>query len=368
MRTGKLAEPVRKRSVLRQLNKDKNRAEKLYGTDCIAVGMHGAQFSGEATQECKGAAAGFGQMVIVAPDMVPGSEGRPQRLGTAAVNSLLAAGAEPQMLLVQGVLPESYEEADLQRDMKQIAAAAREAGQSLEEAGGAQNVADQEQAVLSAMTDFGLQVMAGQLEVSASVQKPHYIINGIGWRAGEEQFFRPGQELVLTKWIALGGTAALAETFEEKLHSRYPFSLIDRAKEFEKLTSAARDARAISHFGAAPMHALGQGGIFGALWEMAEHAGVGLEVDLKKIPVKQETIEICEFFDINPYELYSAGSLLVGTDRAEALVAELAGLGIPASVIGRVTDGNDRLIRNGEDCRFLDRPQQEEWYRKIENK
>lgn len=358
MRTGKLAEPVRKRSVLRQLNKDKNRAEKLYGTDCAAVSMDAEE---KMTGSC-------GQMVIVSPDGVPGSDTRPERIVTAAVNSLLAAGAHPQMLLVQGVLPDSYEEADLQRDMKQIARAAREAGQRLEEAGGAQNAEDQERAALSAMTDSGLQVMAGQLEVSAGVLKPHYIINGIGWRADEERFFRPGQELVLTKWIALGGTAALAETFEEKLHGRYPFSLIDRAKEFEKLTSAARDARAISHFGAAPMHALGQGGIFGALWEMAEHAGVGLEVDLKKIPVKQETIEICEFFDINPYELYSAGSLLVGTDRAEALVADLAGLGIPASVIGRVTDGNDRLIRNGEDCRFLDRPRQEEWYRKIENK
>lgn len=343
MRTGKLAEPVRKRSVLRQLNKDKNRAEKLYGTDCAAVCMDALAKENTGREASAYQSGSCGQMVIVSPDGVPGSDTRPERMVMSAVNGLLATGAHPQMLLVQGVLPDSYEEAELQRDMRQIAAAAREA-------------------------DVSLQVTAGQLEVSASVQKPHYIINGIGWRAGEERFFRPGQELVLTKWIALGGTAALAETFEEKLHGRYPFSLIDRAKEFEKLTSAARDARAISHFGAAPMHALGQGGIFGALWEMAEHAGVGLEVDLKKIPVKQETIEICEFFDINPYELYSAGSLLVGTDRAEALVAELAGLGIPASVIGRVTDGNDRLIRNGEDCRFLDRPRQEEWYRKIENK
>lgn len=63
------------------------------------------------------------------------------------------------------------------------------------------------------------------------------------------------------------------------------------------------------------MHDLSQGGIFTALWEMAERAGVGLEVDLKRIPVKQETIELCEYFDINPYNLYSAGALLIGTDR-----------------------------------------------------
>lgn len=365
MRTGKLAEPVRKRSVLRQLNKDKIRAEKLYGTDCIAAGMHGERAAAGSNQDLE---VTFGQMVVAAPDMVPGSEDRPQRMVTAAVNSLLAAGAEPQVLLVQGFLPETYEEADLQRDMKQIASAAREVDWTLEKETSGQSAQGQREAPSCERTDSRLQVMAGQLEVSASVLKPHYMINGIGWRAGEKRLFRPGQELVLTKWIALGGTAALAEKFEEKLHGRYPFSLIDRAKEFERLTSAARDARAITHFGASPMHALGQGGIFGALWELAEHAGVGLEVDLKKIPVKQETIEICEFFDINPYGLYSAGSLLVGTDRAEALAAELADWGIPASVIGRVTGSNDRVIRNGGDCRFLDRPGQEEWYRRIQNK
>lgn len=366
MRTGKLAEPVRKRSVLRQLNTDKNRAEQLYGTECIGVPVCGAEAT-SAPSACS-----TSQMVLVAPDGVPGSEKRPRRLVTAALNSLAAAGAKPQMLLVQGVIPEEYEEADLQKDMKQIAAAAREAVFAMEKDCGAEDACEAltraEQRTGAEQSGACIPVMAGQLEVSASVLKPHYIVNGIGQRTGEELFFRPGQELVLTKWIALGGTAALAETFEEKLHGRYPFSLIDRAKEFEKLTSAARDARAITHFGAVPMHALGQGGIFGALWEMAEHAGVGLEVDLKKIPVKQETIEICEFFDINPYELYSAGSLLVGTERAEALVADLAVCGIPASVIGRVTDGNDRVIRNGEDCRFLDRPRQDSWYQKIENK
>jgi hydrogenase maturation factor len=180
----------------------------------------------------------------------------------------------------------------------------------------------------------------------------------------KEALFQPGQELVMTKWIALAGTAMLAMDYEEELKSRYPFTLIDRAKEFEKLMAASGDARAITHFGTAPIHALGQGGVFGALWEMAECAGVGLEVDLKKIPVKQETIEICEYFDINPYELYSAGSFLVGTDRAEALIAELKNQGIEACVIGRVTGSRERVIRNGEDCRFLDRPKQEEWYRK----
>ncbi|MCD8022849.1 MAG: hypothetical protein LUF30_07730 [Lachnospiraceae bacterium] len=96
---------------------------------------------------------------------------------------------------------------------------------------------------------------------------------------------------------------------------------------------------------------------------MAEPAGVGLEVDLRKIPVQQETIEICEYFDVNPYYLYSAGALLVGTEQAEALIAHLREIGIPAFVIGRVTDQNDRVIWNGENRRYLDRPKQDELWR-----
>lgn len=170
---------------------------------------------------------------------------------------------------------------------------------------------------------------------------------------------------MLTKWIALGGTAALAIQYEKKLGERYPFTLVDQAKAFENMMSVVCEAQAAFDFGDCAMHDLSQGGIFGALWEMAEHAGVGLEVDLKKIPVKQETVELCEYFDINPYYFYSAGSLLIGTSQPEALISELAARGVFAAVIGRVTEGNDRIIRNGEEVRFLDRPQQEEWYRRF---
>jgi hydrogenase maturation factor len=222
--------------------------------------------------------------------------------------------------------------------------------------------------IAAAAAQYHMQVLTGHTQVSEEVQQPQYTINGIG--QAKRQTYRgasllqPGQELVLTKWIALAGTAALAARYEEELKQRYPFTLIDKAKEFEKLMSVEEEARAITHFGACAVHDLSQGGVFGALWEMAERAGTGLEVDLKKIPVKQETIEICEYFDINPYNLYSAGALLTGTTQPEALIAELAAVGVHAAVIGRVTDGRDRIIRNGEDVRFLDRPQQEEWYRR----
>ena len=64
--------------------------------------------------------------------------------------------------------------------------------------------------------------------------------------------------------------------------------------------------------------------------------------------------------------LAAAGALLVGTEHGEALVSHLAAQGIFAAVIGRATSGKDRVIRNGEECRYLDRPKQDEWYRRLE--
>lgn len=326
MRTGKLAEPVLMRSVLRQLDTDMAASRGRYGADCTALQEESGYMS-----------------VYTTVNAVPGFAHEPELLVTAAVNALAASGASPMALTISAVLPEDYQETALKADIRRIAGAAR-----AEE----------------------MQVLGGHTQVSREVRSAQYTITGIGRARTEDyrgrELLQPGQELVLTKWIALAGTAAAAIGFEEELGRRYPFTLIDRAKELRKLISVAAEARAATHFGACAMHDLSQGGVFGALWEMGERAGVGLEVDLKRIPVKQETIEICEYFNINPYYLYSAGSLLIGTTQAEALIGELERQGIPAVVIGRVTDGNDRIIHNGEDIRFLDRPQQEEWYRRFE--
>lgn len=111
------------------------------------------------------------------------------------------------------------------------------------------------------------------------------------------------------------------------------------------------------------MHDVTEGGVFGALWEMAEASGVGLDIDLKKIPIRQETIEICEVYDINPYLLISSGAMLIGTDHGSRLVEELTRAGIHASVIGYAVEGRDRIVRNGDEKRFLEPPKTDELYK-----
>jgi len=117
--------------------------------------------------------------------------------------------------------------------------------------------------------------------------------------------------------------------------------------------------------GVSAMHDVTEGGIFGALWEMAEASDVGLEIEWKKIPVKQETIEICEFFGINPYELISSGAMLMAAEDGNKLVLDLKKAGIEACVIGKATAANDRVLINGEERRFLEPPKTDELYKVL---
>ena len=149
------------------------------------------------------------------------------------------------------------------------------------------------------------------------------------------------------------------------LRERYSQPFIDKAKELDRYISVLSEAATAVKSGVAAMHDVTEGGIFGALWEIAEASGVGLEIDLKKIPLKQETVEICEFFGINPYELISSGSMLMAAEDGNGLVMELEKAGIPAVVIGKATDSNDRVLLNEDERRFLEPPKTDELYKAL---
>ena len=72
------------------------------------------------------------------------------------------------------------------------------------------------------------------------------------------------------------------------------------------------------------MHDGSSGGVYGALWQMGVWMDKGFEVQHVDIPIRQETIEICEFFNINPYLLDATGCLFVVVEDGEKLVEYLA--------------------------------------------
>lgn len=173
---------------------------------------------------------------------------------------------------------------------------------------------------------------------------------------GESHVADADQDIVVSKWIGLEGTARLAGENYDRLRKRFPARMIEEAAAFDRYLSVIPEAATAMKSGVCGIHAVSQGGFFAGLWEMADEAGVGLEADLRKIPVRQETIEICEVFGENPYELPSEGCLIMTAENGNALVEALLREGIPAVVIGRTTRGNDRVLYNEGRKSYLNKP------------
>ena len=105
---------------------------------------------------------------------------------------------------------------------------------------------------------------------------------------------------------------------------------------------------------------VGSGGILAALWDLAEMSGTGLEADMRSIRLRQETVEICEYFQLNPYQMTSAGCFLLAADHAEKVIEVLEGAGARAGRLGVARAQNARVITSGEEVRYLDRPAPDE--------
>ena len=87
------------------------------------------------------------------------------------------------------------------------------------------------------------------------------------------------------------------------------------------------------------------GGIYEGLWEMGEALFCGIDAQLFEIPMKQAVIEICEYFDLDPYKLPSAGVYLIICKNGQWLSEQLENAGIPSACIGNITKGPDRILR-----------------------
>ena len=324
MKIGKVQESVLKRSVLRQLKT--RRGEIILG-----AGLG---------EDCAILAPGEGEIVLLSSDPITGTGKDMARYGIhASANDIAASGGEPTAVLLTILLPPSCEEKELRELMDQ----AEETCASLH-----------------------IQIAGGHTEVTDAVNRMVLTVTAVGKAAAGTAVAtgtaKPDGDLVVTKWIALEGTSIAAKEKEEQLRTRFPGFLVEEAMAFDRYLSIIPEAAVAGKSGVWAMTDVTEGGIFGALWEMAESSGVGLEIDLKKLPIRQETVEICNFLDWNPYELISGGSLLIAAENGADLVRKLEAEKIPAAVVGRTTRGKDRIVKNGEEKRFLEPAKPDELY------
>ena len=327
MKIGKIPETALKRSVFKQIRhrRDEVLIRPGIGVDCSIIELAEDEVFVLSTDPITGLAEEIGAFAIY-----------------KTINNLVCSGAEAIGVMLSMLLPCKSGEQQIKRIIRDI----EEECQKL-----------------------NIEIIGGHTEYTPAVNQPILTVTGIGKakKGGvlSTKTIKPGQEIVMTKWAGLEGTAILAKAKEEELKSRYTSYFIEEAKELTSFLSVIPEATLCHKMNVTAMHDVTEGGIFGALWELVAAADVGLLVDLTQIPLKQETIEVCEFYDLNPYMLKSSGSLLIVTEEANHLVDELEKQGIKATVIGRITEGHERIVFNEDERRYLQPTRFDEVYKVI---
>lgn len=164
--------------------------------------------------------------------------------------------------------------------------------------------------------------------------------------------------MAVVGFAGAAGTAAIARLEDDRLSQRFSRQFIERCRNADRTIGSAFHSDLMAA-GAADLMEADDGGIMAALWYFFEGTGFGFDIELKKIPILQETVEICELLDFNPYCLRSAGCFLFTADNGGDVVRTLAGMNIDSAVIGKVAMGPGKRIHNGEIHSFLNRPKRE---------
>jgi hydrogenase maturation factor len=193
---------------------------------------------------------------------------------------------------------------------------------------------------------YNISLCGGHTEITDAVTRP--VISGM--MAGtvkkssliEKKHMKPGDCILLTKGIAVEGTAIIAREFHGLLKQLgLPEALILKCKGFLDQISILKEAEIAAKSGmTTAMHDITEGGLATALTELSIAGGHRLYIDLAQIMVFPETIKICDLLHINPMGLIGSGSLIIccKPEAQKELIAEISAANIAVSCIGKVME------------------------------
>lgn len=287
----------------------------------------------------------FGEEVLVlSSDPITGALKDPGWLSVHVnANDVAVMGASPEWFLITLFMPEGSTRSDVKNVMKSARTACK---------------------------DLNISVVGGHTEVTPGLER--VLISGT--MAGiapsdkwvSSSMAEPGDKIIFTKTPALEGTFILATDWEKKLEKDLGSELVERAKKFRNKLSVVEDAlTAVESGNVHAMHDPTEGGLLGGLYELAHASNVGFSIDSDKIFIAEETIAICNHFEINPLKTISSGSLLICSDPedSEKITQSLEEKGIKASIIGEILEKENKKEIDGTKAEF---PEQDELWKIFE--
>lgn len=230
----------------------------------------------------------------------------------------------------------------------------------------------------SACAELGITPVGGHTEITIGLDRP--IIAGamLGETTADalvrSDGAQDGDHIVLTKSIAIEGTALLARDAPDALRARgVPHDIIDSAAALLMRPGISVVREALTACGAVRVHALHdptEGGLATALAELGKASNLSVRVRRHDVPVLPQTSVMCEALALDALGLLASGSLLIviAPDDCDTVCASLHKEGIDAVCIGEVAGAKGDVIIDGRDQAPLPRFERDELARFLETK
>ena len=199
---------------------------------------------------------------------------------------------------------------------------------------------------------YGITLCGGHTEITDAVTRPVVV----GSLAGtvqkshliDKKSMQTGDLLLITKSVAVEGTAIIAREMEEKLLSMgFSDSDVYSCKQFLDHISILEEARIAKNIGGVTaMHDVTEGGLASAATELSIAGKHRIRIDVDRIPIFPQTQKICDALDISPLGLIGSGSLLIccNPDTKDKIIAEIRSAGIDATCIGEVLSKGEGIL------------------------
>lgn len=267
--------------------------------------------------------------------------GETKEIGSLAIkvvlNDISAGFGEPVAILLTILLPESADESDVKRIMLDAEEEAEK---------------------------WNVEIIGGHTEFTDAVNRP--IVNAVGIGIKDVNYTpylpKAGDDVLITKSIALEGSFILAEKYENLLNLSMEEK--EELKEYVASTSVREEAKIVRISGIkALMHDVTEGGILGATSELCDVASIGIMLNKSDIPLSNLTQKICNILEVDPYRLISSGSMLIVTPNGRELRQALLQGGVNATFVGKVIDKKGAYIDSEETKQIFAMP--DELYRKM---
>ncbi len=336
LQTGKVPPQLLQRLVLQNLGakRDEVKVSAAFGEDASVLDFSDSPIV-ISTDPITAAGADAGKLAII-----------------ISCNDVAAGGGEPVGVLLTVIMPENSSAEQLESIMRQ-----------------AHETAEQ----------MNVEIVGGHTEVVPQVTEPILSATAVGRAWGgiphwpiTSSAAKPGDQLILTKTAGLEGTAILAADLRDVLLQHgISEELLRKADALGDNISVIEEAELAARGGARAMHDVTEGGVLGAVYEMAAASGTGAYLREGDIPVAPCTREICSILDLDPLRLIASGALLISASPESELVTKLQQQGIGAAVIGEVTEEQKikmerRLADGGTTMVALSPPQSDEVWRALE--